>query len=246
MCLYTDKAKPFVSEKDIEVYKAVIVNQDGKTWRGPYYSEKSFPFDTEITEISKTETVKLSSYSSEYLIAGGWFHCVDNIEDGKRMIRDHNPYVNINLCKAVIPKGTEYHMDIRCRGRMATKTIVVANPRATPVLTTIGFSELANCLLLYGVKRNSRNYTLLTLRNVRFITRAINLCFDITNFYFVYHDIVKFSNRYKGEITKDEYRCNGTVEILIKHYPGLKEELEAGIPKTPVFEKAMELIEKYF
>jgi hypothetical protein len=246
MCLYTDKAKPFVSGKDIEVYKAVIVNRDGKTWRGPYYSEKSFPFDTEITEISKPETVKLSSYSSEYLIAGGWFHCVDNIEDGKRMIRNHNPYVNINLCKAVIPKGTEYHMDIHCKGCMATKTIVVANPRATPVLTTINFSELANCFLLHSAKRNLRNHTLITLGNVRFIARAINLCFDCMNCYFDYHDIVKFSNRYKGKITKDEYRHAGTVEILVNHYPGLKEELEARIPKDPVFEKAMELIEKHF
>lgn len=166
MCLYTNSATPFVAEKDIEVYKVVIVNGGKQTWSGPYYSEKSFPFDTEITETSKTKTFKLSGYLSEYLIAGGWFHCVNNIKDGKRIIRDHNPYVNIKLCKAVIPKGTEYHVDANHKEYLATKTIVVKNPYKTPVCNTISFSELANCLLLYSVKRNSRNYTLITSKAV--------------------------------------------------------------------------------
>lgn len=246
MCLYTNSATPLVAEKDIEVYKVVIVNDGKQTWSGPYYSEKSFPFDAEITEISKTETVKLSRYSSEYLIAGGWFHCVDNIEDGRRMLRDHNPYVNIKLCKAVIPKGTEYHVDIHCRGYMATKTIVVANPHATPVLTTIDFSELASCLLLHSVKRNRRNYTLITLNAVRFVAREITFVFDNTDYYLDYNDIVGFANKYKGEITKDEYRYGGTVEILVNHYTGLQEELEAQIPQTPIFKAATELIEETF
>ena len=119
MCLITKKKKVSVAKKDIRVFKSVIGKDNGdNTWRGPLYSEISFPFNKVVTakdsfsrEIDHLVLKKDDENAKLSYIQQG-FHSSNNIF--WRLPSD-------NIC--IIPKGSEYCRGLK--GEVVSREIIV-------------------------------------------------------------------------------------------------------------------------
>lgn len=114
MCMYSTRQHPLVAKQDI-----VCVKYLKKTTGG----ELRTPFQAVPVPIGKPftpsrEDVEFDRGSMTYSLSGGVIHAMTQVVDWN----DARPY------KAIIPKGTEYWVDVRGRAIAAKKMIISDEP----------------------------------------------------------------------------------------------------------------------
>lgn len=145
MCLISTSKDPVVADKDIPVWK--IVCTDGEKWVGPcLYDDFGYPFNVVNTAkaIPPGDPVEYLG-TGHYAVKSGHFHTFaqktsalyrfDNMHNSHYQKRKgyygycrQNVALNfptVVLCKATIPKGTEYYKDEYC---YASKQLIVHKP----------------------------------------------------------------------------------------------------------------------
>ncbi len=111
--------KPRIAEEDIRVFKAVYLNEDGKTWRGLYQENYTAPLNTLITAEGE-EGIRVSDYGW-ISIDSGFFHSCADINS-----------IRCNLCygcivvEAIIPKGSVYYRS-KVGNDFCSKQIIVTD-----------------------------------------------------------------------------------------------------------------------
>lgn len=126
MCLVTTH-KEFKTEKDITVYKAVIVYKKTGEWSGIYQTRKKFLFNELLTNKGKKEV--WGSAISSFSVYGGFFHSCKKLSIAmihKEWIDDVLKDVKekeVKIFKCTIPKGTYCYMDDY--GNLASRKIIV-------------------------------------------------------------------------------------------------------------------------
>ena len=118
MCLETKKKKVSIAKRDIIVFKSVIGKNNGdNTWRGPFFSEVSFPLNEVVTAkdyFSKDiDHLVLDQHGENAKLS-----CIYRGFHSRRFLWCLR---SDNIC--IIPKGSEY-----CRGlngEVVSKEIIV-------------------------------------------------------------------------------------------------------------------------
>ena len=114
MCLTTTH-KEFKTEKDITVYKAVIVYKKTGKWSGIYQTRKKFLFNELLTNKGKKEV--WGGAMVPFSVYGGFFHSCKKLSDAmlhKAWIDDVLKDVKekeVKIFKCTIPKDTICYKD---------------------------------------------------------------------------------------------------------------------------------------
>ena len=111
--------KPRIAEEDIRVFKAVYLNEDGKTWRGLYQDKYTAPLNTILTA-EGWEDIDVSDYDW-IRIGGGFFHSCADINSIKYNLRYEWVVV-----EAIIPKGSVYYRS-KVGNDFCSKQIIVTD-----------------------------------------------------------------------------------------------------------------------
>ena len=117
--------EPRVAKSDIDVYKMVRVNPDGKTWSGAFREEYTAPFNKKLVETGK---FPFTTPYNNAEIGSGMFHSVASIN----CLKGRLLYSRRAVVKAIIPKGSVYYrskvgMDIASQEIIVTDKVVAAD-----------------------------------------------------------------------------------------------------------------------
>lgn len=240
MCLTTNTTVPLVAKKDIEVYKVVNDFAQQRFWRGPVFSQKEFPFDKTVTV---TEDVRIKTCVhvfgyylkpvNVYEINGGMFHCIGNLKEAKTF--KQKGFRNATICKAVIPKGTEYYVDCVNGAYMAAKSIKVLNPKNNRATTEVAYKDLYACLLLLMLENepSKKEYTISQYK-ASYLMPKLDREFDDIEFSYLgfYEHPYIFAGEF-GEFSEVKFGpgpMHNYCRIVVKNHKGLLEKLEEILP----------------
>lgn len=133
MCLVCKRSDRFVADKDMKVYKYVLV-EDGGHWTGIFrYNSLAFSFDETVRPGSCEETEDTdeflpyaddSTVGDLVVIGEGWFHSFISISECLSRYGGAMGSQTV-LCVCTIPKGTVCYKDDK---EIASKNIIVYKP----------------------------------------------------------------------------------------------------------------------
>jgi hypothetical protein len=199
---------------------------------------KEFPFDKTVTA---TEDVGIKTCDhvfgyyrkpvNVYEINGGVFHCIGNLKEAKAF--KQKGFRHAAICKAVIPKGTEYYVDCVRGAYMAAKSIKVLNPKNNRATTEITYKELYACLLLLMLENEpgKKEYTIRIDKASNLMSKLGRELNDIEFAYqgFYDHHYI-FAGKF-GEFGKIKFGpMHRYCGIVVKNHKGLLEKLKEMLP----------------
>lgn len=159
MCLFVENTDRLcVAENDMPMFKVVLAsNHDKEHWRGVFYRDKLFKFDSVVKE-SDFELESMGRKTA--YVKGGCFHSANDLSYVQRIFKetvwlDGYPYSPF-VCKAVIPKGTEYYKGVDSI-EYASKKIIVQNPYLHGVTKEVYFYDIFACIVLLKLNKHKAN-----------------------------------------------------------------------------------------
>lgn len=111
--------KPRVAEEDIRVFKAIYLNEDGKTWHSIYIEGYTAPLNTILTA-EGWEDIYVSDYDW-ISIGGGFFHSCADINSIRHIL-----CYGCIVVEAIIPKGSVYYRS-KVGNNFCSKEIIVTD-----------------------------------------------------------------------------------------------------------------------
>lgn len=107
MCLISKTNEPSIASKNIVVWKLLEEHED---FIGKYYTTPFHRVRIDLNEpLCANEMIHITHFcSNKFKIDKGYIHCYQTAADARFWVFCHNS--SIKICKAIIPKGTEYFM----------------------------------------------------------------------------------------------------------------------------------------